>query len=366
MKRRNIFIALSLVGLLAVFWWWLSSSLNTASNSASNGSSATQTPKTSQTAEVLTAGTANWIGHSDVQLPADHSIGYNPDLPQWAEWRRRRAEDPYFEWKMPINFWGKVVDQNNKPVPGTTVAFTWNNYSEQGNAKKITSTDDEGNFSLIGVNGKGMSLMVEKQGYHALQGGLGSYEYAAFFDGNYHQPDPKKPVVFRLIKKLEADPLIAGRVHYKLAYDRAPYYYDLEKATLSRQIPKVGIKFGFTRSESQQGQPFDWSWTVEGVNSNLRPTDDEFAQMAPKEGYTSQWQVSQSAKAERFMQVAKTRLYTLTSDGRYAVVDLYYVQSNRRDSGPFLTVKSLLNPSGSRNLEYDPEKRINHLAGPFP
>ena len=62
------------------------------------------------------------------------------------------------------------------------------------------------------------------------------------------------------------------------------------------------------------------------------------------------------ADAENANTRGKFALTFRTSGGRYAVVDLQLSHPNKREIGPTLSVKSYLNPSGSRNLEYDPSK----------
>jgi hypothetical protein len=299
----------------------------------------------------------SWENNTYVQMPADRKPGFDPSLPQWQEWKRRKEVDGNWEWKMPINFWGQVLDQNNQPVSGAMIRYGWNDM--KGSNERFDESNSLGKFSLSKIQGKILSVRVSKEGYHAVGNGRGSYEYSAFFEWNYHEPNENNPVVFRLIKKLEAEPLIAREVFSKLSYEDGSYYYDLKSGKIGRRPPEdAGLKFTFIRSATKQGQPFDWSWKTEGVNAAIQATSDEFAQMAPPSGYAKQWEASETADAEKFQQNGNVRLYIQTTDNRYAVVDLELRQPNLRDLGPSLGVKSFLNPkAGSRNLEYDPEKK---------
>ena len=273
-----------------------------------------------------------------------------------------KKQDPTFEWKTPINFYGKVIDQNNEPVAGAAIKFVWNDISPKGSSYAETTSDAGGLFSLIDKEGKGVSVSVSKKGYHIGNAASGSFEYAAFFEWNYHEPDENSPVIFRLVKKVDAEPLVVGSAFNTLSYEQGTYYYDLQRGALSRESPVGdGLKFTITRSQAAQGQPFDWTWTVDGVNAMVRATTDEFPQSAPTEAYVSSWKTEQRANAENFRQEGKVRLYVHTSGGRYAVVNLQLSHPNKREIGPTLSVKSYLNPSGSRNLEYDPAKTV--MAG---
>src|SRR4051812_40097365 len=42
-----------------------------------------------------------------------------------SEVRRRDAQDSKWEWKIPIAFYGKVVDENGQPIAAAEVAFQW-------------------------------------------------------------------------------------------------------------------------------------------------------------------------------------------------------------------------------------------------
>src|SRR2546421_3528084 len=42
---------------------------------------------------------------------------------------RRDRADSKWEWKIPIQFYGVAVDENEQPVPGADVYFQWTNLS---------------------------------------------------------------------------------------------------------------------------------------------------------------------------------------------------------------------------------------------
>lgn len=268
--------------------------------------------------------------------------------------------DPSFEWKMPIDFYGKVVDQDNRPLPEASIHFSWNDTSARGTSKAETMSDPKGAFSLIGRRGKALTVSVSKDGYHT-NGGRGGrgFEYAAFFESHFHRPDPGNPVTFRLTKKLDREPLIVRHVSEDLSYDAGEYYYDLQLGTVDREVSAKGaLKLTFERSRSPQGTSFDWKVGVEATNAGLQETKDEFGPLAPEDGYTSSWQGSSVAGAQPFPRSCRVRFYIRTADNRYARVDLELVHPNERNIGPNLTIDSLLNPSGSRNLEFDASKQL--------
>ena len=205
-----------------------------------------------------------------------------------------------------------------------------------------------------------MTVRVEKEGYYSSKESRGSFEYASRGDRLFHVPDPSNPVVFRLRKKGVLEPLIRYDKWETLAYDRGSYFYDPQSGAISQEPPSgAGLKFTFTRAPSPQGTPFAWTWRIDGVHAALQATDEELAFLAPEGGYVPAWEMSRSAQDSDSRQSPEVRLYLRTADGRYGLVDLRLRQPKARDMGPTLYVKSWLNPSGSRNLEFDPNKHFS-------
>ncbi|MFZ4774283.1 MAG: carboxypeptidase-like regulatory domain-containing protein [Terrimicrobiaceae bacterium] len=280
--------------------------------------------------------------------------------PRWVLWKQMQKSDSKFEWKMPISFYGKVIDQNGQPVQGAKIRFQWTDTSLAGTTEKLGESDAKGLFSLQNEKGKNLGVYVSKDNYHAIGHGRGNFEYAAFFEPNYIDPDSSRPVVFNLVKKIAAEPLVVGNTIKKLSYDRGEYFYDLLRGTLSQHRPnEVGLKFTITRSQTAQGQAFDWTWAVEGIHIAVRVTDEEFPQLAPDDKYVPSWDIDQKATTEHFQRQAHVQFYLRTEGGCHGRVALGLSHPNAREVGPTLSVKSFLNPKpGSRNLEFDPAKVV--------
>ena len=347
MKRRTLILASVVLVLLVAALWWLTRPIATPP-SAPSLAAASPTPAAIKTAPPPPSQPLTY------EVPSKGEYQGQSD-PRWPWWHAMEKQDPSFEWKMPISFFGKVVDRDGQPVADANVRYGWNDTT--GSHERFDKSDPGGLFSLTGISGKIVSVRVEKKGYYAGNESFGSYEYAAFFESNYYEPDENNPVIFRLVKKMDAEPLVVGSAFNTLSYEQGTYYYDLQRGRLSRQPPAGdGLKFTITRSQAAQGQPFDWTWAVDGVNATVRATSDEFPQSAPTDAYVPSWKTEQKADAENFQREGKVRLYVRTSGGRYAVADLQLSHPNKREIGPTLSVKSYLNPSGSRNLEYDPTK----------
>src|SRR5438128_2385625 len=72
----------------------------------------------------------------------------------------RILEDPLSDWRTPIQFYGKVVDESGQPVAGATVHFAWNDLSPEGTSRSETESDADGLFSLTGKTGKILTIQI--------------------------------------------------------------------------------------------------------------------------------------------------------------------------------------------------------------
>src|SRR5439155_9463279 len=83
-----------------------------------------------------------------------------------AEVSRRDRSDPKWEWKVPIHFYGRVVDENFSPVPEAKIHFQWTDLSAHGTSQTDGITDCQGNISLGSLQGQRLLVRLTKTGYY--------------------------------------------------------------------------------------------------------------------------------------------------------------------------------------------------------
>lgn len=296
-----------------------------------------------------------------VQLPASEPGNFDPTLPQWQEWNQRKADDPYWEWKVPINFYGRVVDYDDgKPIEGVHIEFSWTDLSPAGASQRATLSDATGSFSLAGVTGKSLIIgKLEKDGYIRSRADRSSmFEYAAFFDPHYHLPDPAGPIVFRMKRKARAEPLVHREMLYGLALDGTPHYVNLRTGKKTVGDPPTGdLMLRFTRSDSDDIHRPDWVLTIQGVGeAGLSESSEEFMFEAPPDGYLRQVKIEQKSSAPEYQSQLVKEYYVKLADGEtYARIEAHVFSKYNKEAAINLVV--YLNPKpGSRNLEYDPKQ----------
>lgn len=334
-------VVLTVAILVAVFFWRVNRSLNRATGPAAATTDHSYMPApAAQAVPPLPPPSGN-------QLPGG---AYDPTDPRWAWWNEQRQIDRSFEWKMPISFYGVVLDESGNPVEGAQMRFQWNDASAAGTSYAETLSDARGRFSLGGVNGKVLEVNVAKKGYRALENRT-DLEYAAFFEKNYHRPDPDDPVVFRIRKIGAPELLITRQTLYGVKPDGTAHYIDLTTGAKKAGEPAAGdIAVRITQAVAAT-QPFDWSLVLEGVGSaGLVEAEDKAMFEAPEGGYQTTLRYDMNAADPRWRSQLQKTFFVKSGDGKLHARITADVMAKYNEQSA-IDLRVLVNPSGSRNLE---------------
>ena len=268
-----------------------------------------------------------------------------------------------------VQFWGKVLDQDGKPVEGVSILAsvttlrmvkTERGFREFELLDEVSNAD--GSFMFDGA--AGFSLTIEKltkPGYVL----PGPYQEAMRFpeelkyrytynamggaDQLFH-PDPASPVIFRLWKLRSPEPLILRGTWASYAGPR----YQVDEAAMPdvRGAIAVAVK----SVEGRRSPLWEVIVTAAAIDGGIAKADadDAFMFEAPEEGYErvqkfrycpGDFRQPGDGFPVRFFVRGK-------SGGWFAAVDSLFYPPN--DSGEIVTKSRFwLNPSGSRNLEHD-------------
>jgi hypothetical protein len=249
-------------------------------------------------------------------------------------------------WQSPIDFYGKVKDENSNIVVGAKVNFSWVEVpAEEGNRATNTESDLDGLFSLNGAHGPTLIVSVSKEGYYATQP---FYSFSFGLLGQF-SPDSLNPVIFYLRKKGKGESLITtdypSFAHIaQLHHDGTPLELDLLNGV--QTLAGSGqLKLEFWR-EIANANIYDWKCQLTVSGGGLVETPEEFAFAAPDIGYQPSIMIDMPTTNQNWKEEIRSKYYMQLPDGKYGRIDFYFTSYN----GVF-TVHSTINPSGSRNLE---------------
>lgn len=347
MKNRFFATLIFLVGL-AIAWWLLARKpLQRPSEAAPTSSSAapeqqplpengTQPPPSVAPRRTR----SNTVTAEGVPLSED-----------FLRYREHVRADPAYDWKQPISFYGKVVDENNQPVASASVDYTWSTVeAERGTLTKHDETDTSGLFA-IHETGSGIGITVSKDGYYTTPSErLRNYEYANHGNGVF-TPNPKNPVIFHLRRK-GAGVLLLTSQHgmspdfpINIPRDGTPVKIDI----MQREVGDSGqIQVSENKPEHNAWkQATSWSFRMEIPDGGLVEESDEFPFEAPESGYQPVMQFDFQQGQTNWATMLKKDFYIkLGNPPRYGRLQ---VQTDISYGGAILTYA--INPDGSRNLE---------------
>ncbi len=259
-----------------------------------------------------------------------------------------------------IVFYGKVVDEKNNPIAGAAIHYSVANNPLKDAEKHESVSDANGRFSLNGVNGASLYVNVTKEGYYRIpEQSYGSIAYGVPSNSSVDRPMPTKdnPTIFILRTMGETEPLVMVAQEVTVPKNGLPVLIDLKSGRIAAGSRGDLVVECWTQNQGldpNKVEPYDWRFklTVTGGGVVERTSDFEFK--APTDGYRSVVEFTMSKDSEPWKQDFRNEYFLKLSDGRYARMKFRITTAGAH----FASITSYLNPSGSRNLEYDPAKRI--------
>ena len=251
------------------------------------------------------------------------------------------------EGNVPIDFYGKVVDQNGAPVAGVEVKAAIRLMKEpipgmigDGFDYLVASTASDGTFSFLNRTGEFFGIDKIQKTY---------YYYAS--DEKKYRPNPSVPEVFKIWKQMGAEKLIEKNLKYKLTTEGRSYGLDLLNGAQAKADAIADIRVSMTApSVIKPHVKYDWNFVLEAAEGGLIETSDDYMYLAPLDGYVSRIQVSFNASDANWSDNFRKRFYVMSRNGSvYARIEILVgVALNGRG---YLHIESASNPNSSRNLE---------------
>ncbi|MEI7938270.1 MAG: hypothetical protein WCK27_16390 [Verrucomicrobiota bacterium] len=259
---------------------------------------------------------------------------------------------------VPVNFWGKVVDQDEQPLSGVRVVMRVRQWFYNPNSgpgtlspKQERTTDAEGRFEWTGASGDSLELeSVTKEGYRLSPKAQSGFIYRR--DGDSFQPVAANPVVIRMWKLTASEALVSFRTLFGFVPDGRGYTMDLlTNKKLDGEKPEGDLVVRMTRPATvEPRQKYDWTLELDGVNGGLVEPADEFGYVAPEAGYQSKVSIRLRASDTDWVD-SLTRDFFIRSRGGALYGLLHLSIRSEYDGKSAILFETRLNPQGSRNLQ---------------
>jgi len=338
MNRRRITLVLATAFLLLCLWWLIRAPQQEPTGQSS---ATTSTPSESNAAEAQTS----------------------PTPPEQAAQLKEAADLVEKIFASPIDFYGRVVDQNGNPVPFADVGYTAADKFNASGTNYTGQADAQGYFQITGIQGAALAVAVRKAGYYFLNetdksspSSAATFGYSMGPDSYRRVPPTKEnPAVFVLHKMGETVPLIlVENRSFRIPRDGTPVMVDLltGKESASGQLQVEA----WTSDKLQDGTRFhDWKCRVSIIGGGLIERTEQFDFIAPAEGYEPFDEVAYSRDDRPWNHRFSKEYFVRFADNSYGRIKFWFTTGGTH----FFEVESLINPApGDRNLEFDPKKAI--------
>lgn len=254
-------------------------------------------------------------------------------------------------WQTPIEFYGKVIDENSNPVAGASIQFTWSEAPTNGSDRSwTTASDADGLFSLQDKRGPSLDVSVSKAGYYSSRQDKTGFSYGPLAPEAF-SPSMLNPVIFHLRKKGAGEKLIEVKQNYGVARDGTPLGIDLTTGkAVAGGSGNLVVQCWTDDAGKSSGQKYDWHCLVSVPGGGLVLSSGEFDFSAPDEGYAPSTEIKMPADRTDWRNDVELKFFYRLADGRYGRMTFAMIAGGQH----FCMVDSFLNPTGTRNLENDP------------
>jgi hypothetical protein len=251
-----------------------------------------------------------------------------------------------------IDFYGKVIDQNGTPVAGAKVrgVIVFSSAEGTGNQNNFTVTDGNGQFKFNNLHGPNFGVVPSKDGYEYNERQLTNWSK------NY-KPDPANPMVLTMYKLQGAEPMVHQDFHFSIPCDGTPTNISLMTGKAIENGGDMTVNFIRNPVQIHRGKPFEWTLTLEVPGGGLTEIQDPYPYEAPENGYQENVTVGTGPNPQTYVDSTTKNYYYKSADGKYGRLTIT-LQADFQPPPTFFHIDAYLNPSGSRNLEYDRKKQI--------
>ncbi len=260
----------------------------------------------------------------------------------------------------PITFWGKVIDQDEKPVSGVQVRYSYT--TEHGNLLGVPwgkqrshggqeLTDEQGLFQIRGIKGHLLEIdELRKPSYQSTKRAAAIYDYSGSNPKRVFVADRQKPVIFGMVQlERTQDILITAESGKGLRVpgDGTPARWDLRTGNKDPDGELILIFKRDPPTLTRAGELKSWQLEIGVREGGVALAEaNEVIMQAPHNGYLPAIAYPQ----KRSDGSPDAAFYFKTADGKYGRLQLGFYPSDQGASAR-LFIEAWINPTGSRFLE---------------
>jgi hypothetical protein len=276
------------------------------------------------------------------------SVPQNINPRAWMEQVQQRQDRLIALARSPLLFYGKVVDESNRPIGGVQVSYTAHTVSESKedvfNTGAVTS-NDRGIFKIDGTNGIGLILELSHSNYYPYPDNSTGFDKRSLPRKGYFSDSEEKAELFRMHSKGHPVPLVRRADGVNVPLNETPTLLAF-RGSDSHTIGQLVIEASGTPPPRYNQQPFDWDVKISVPDGGLIEYTNRFDFIAPDNGYQSSIEFAFPKETNGWTDTISKNYFVKLPSG-YARLNIYIGAKNPL----FFSIEYDYNPDGSKNLE---------------
>lgn len=267
-----------------------------------------------------------------------------------------------------IEFYGKILDQNDDPVANAEVSyFIGGQFLAAGAGSGVAVTDENGVFFIYG---EGANIVVQAITGDRIDYNSSTPDFQPLLSGG-RNPDliiwkwkeytSDNPYVFKAWRVQEYGNVKTGRDGYPLFPDGRIYTYNGIDRKRRKRWSEVEIGNGYLRVSCDR-EPMadpndykDWRVTLAPIEGGIQKTDDIYMNIAPEGGYLDSITEGRSVQSGDYQPSLTNQRYFFTAmSGKYYGSLFVHYDPHFRNEQCNVAISYKINLDGSRNLAARP------------
>lgn len=265
------------------------------------------------------------------------------------------------ERNVPIDFWGRLLDQYNEPIAGVAVEVR---VRQWGTVPGLATLSDSGKFAVEsgtdgmfyvgGVTGDVLAVeTIHKDGYVLSLKADRSFSY---LNRDTYLPNERNPYIFKMWKLMASEPLKAIHASKLIPYDGRPVWVDLSDGRITEGNASQGdLRITLERSPLEiagnRREPFDWHATITVSSGGVIASTDDFMYLAPADGYKELLEISMPRAATNWTAIKQVPLYLKARNGQLYGRAILEFRADYSGPKTGFTIDAAVNLNGSTNLQ---------------
>jgi hypothetical protein len=263
---------------------------------------------------------------------------------------KQNIRDYKLLWRTPLLYYGKVIDENGKPISGVKVSYHGNSINETltedvRNSGSVT-TDQQGIFKIDGIYGIGLMFDLNHPDYYAFPDNMSSYDIRDRPKSGVIPNSQETAMLFRMKRKGHPVQLVHRRGGADVPVNSGSATVKFLSKEDNTPIGTLLIEAWGDTPKNWSQQHYDWSVRLTIPNGGLIESTNYFDFVAPESGYQPSVDIIMSKDQPGWSDTVG-KWFFLKLPAGYVRMRIHI----RAKTPLYVSLEYYFNPDGSPNLE---------------